>query len=54
MWNYVDLGMGNHLIVHNDVYPEFKKKTKDLPPHEIYAKWVDIALHRKNHRYPAI
>lgn len=43
-WNYVDLGMGNHLIVHEDVYLEFKKKIKGLRPSEIYQKWLDLAV----------
>ncbi len=43
-WNYVDLGMGNHLIVHDDVYSEFKKKIEGLRPPQIYQKWVKIAL----------
>ena len=42
-WNYVALGMGNHLIVHDDVYPAFKKKVKGLIPPQIYQKWVKIA-----------
>ena len=42
-WNDVDLGMGNHLIVHDDVYPAFKKKVKGLIPPQIYQKWVKIA-----------
>lgn len=43
-WNYVALGMGNHLIVHDDVYSEFKKKIEGLRPPQIYQKWVIIAL----------
>ena len=43
-WNYVALGMGNHLVVYDDVYVEFKKKIKGLRPCEIYQKWLDFAV----------
>lgn len=43
-WNYVALGMGNHLVVHDDVYPELKKKIVGLRPCEIYQKWLGFAL----------
>ncbi len=46
-WNYVALGMGNHLVVHDDVYPELKKKIVGLRPCEIYQKWLGFALPKK-------
>lgn len=43
-WNYVYLGMGNHLIVNDSVYIRFKEMLGDIEdPAEIYAKWQDIA-----------
>ena len=43
-WKYVNLGMGNHLIVASIVYDEFAEKIKNFDnPGKIYANWFDIA-----------
>lgn len=43
-WNYVPLGMGNHLIVHDDMFSEFIKELgTDVEPSEAYMKWMHIA-----------
>ena len=43
-WNYVDLGMGNSLIVKSEVYPSFKKLIgKCKSAGEIYQSWIDYA-----------
>ena len=43
-WNYVNLGMGNHLIVADEVYEEFQKLTKDCKSEpEYYQAWLDAA-----------
>lgn len=43
-WNYVNLGMGNHLIVADEVFDEFKKLTKDCKREvEYYGAWQDAA-----------
>lgn len=43
-WNYVNLGMGNHLIVADEVYDEFKKLTKNCKRAvEYYGAWQDAA-----------
>ena len=43
-WHYVNLGMGNHLIVNDAVYPEFAEALGDEEtPAVIYGKWADIA-----------
>jgi len=43
-WNYVSLGMGNHLIVRADIYDCFIEKIgrKTTPP-ERYGRWLDVA-----------
>lgn len=44
-WNYVNLGMGNHLIVRDDAYSEFIEIVgKDTEPSELYGLWFDVAL----------
>ena len=53
-WNYVDLGMGNHLIVHDDEYPDFKKKIKGLHPGQIYQKWLKFALFNKDESFTTL
>lgn len=41
-WNYVNLGMGNHLIVADEVYEEFRRLTEDCKEeHEYYRAWQD-------------
>ena len=43
-WNYVYLGMGNHLIVNDEVYDLFKKEIGDEEsPAEVYLKWISVA-----------
>lgn len=43
-WNYVNLGMGNHLIVNDEVYSKFSEMLGDEnEPSVIYGKWIDIA-----------
>ena len=43
-WNYVDLGMGNHLIVNDEVYNLFKERVgSDKRPSEIYGCWLEVA-----------
>lgn len=43
-WNYVNLGMGNHLIVNDEVNFRFADILGDVDePAVIYGKWVEIA-----------
>ena len=43
-WHYVNLGMGNHLIVSDQVYPEFSRLLgSESEPSEIYGSWAEIA-----------
>lgn len=43
-WNYVNLGMGNYLIVKSEVYPPFKKLiSKCKSAGEIYQSWINHA-----------
>ena len=43
-WNYVNLGMGNYLIVKTEVYPPFKKLiSKCKSAGEIYQSWINHA-----------
>ena len=43
-WKYVNLGMGNHLIVNSKYYEEFAKATKELEePAEYYQNWQSVA-----------
>ena len=43
-WNYVNLGMGNHLIVNDEVYDLFKEELGDEErASEVYRKWVGVA-----------
>ena len=43
-WVYVNLGMGNHLIVRQDRYNEFAPLISDCKsPGEIYQRWLDFA-----------
>ena len=44
-WVYVNLGMGNHLIVRQDRYAEFNSLiAKYKSPIEIYQNWLESAL----------
>ena len=48
-WQYVNLGMGNHLIVSNQVFGEFKGLTMDIKrASELYGKWYDVAIQITN------
>ena len=39
-WNYVNLGMGNHLIVRDDMIALFMEQIgEDAEPSEVYMKW---------------
>lgn len=43
-WNYVNLGMGNHLIVNDVVYPQFIEELGvDIEPSVAYMNWMRIA-----------
>lgn len=43
-WNYVNLGMGNHLIVNDAVYEEFMGYIgENDSPSIVYGKWMKIA-----------
>lgn len=43
-WKYVNLGMGNHLVVNKKYYDAFDEKTKDCTdPAEYYQKWQQVA-----------
>ena len=43
-WNYVSLGMGNHLIVNDEVFSSFAEKIDlDAEPSTIYMNWLDVA-----------
>lgn len=39
-WNYVYIGMGNHLIVNDDVIEAFDEKIgEDADPSEVFMNW---------------
>ena len=40
-WEHVDLGMGNHLFLVNDVYNLMKERIDGKTPPEIYQSWRD-------------
>lgn len=43
-WKYVSLGMGNHLIVNEEVYEAFISEfPKDIPQHILYGNWIEVA-----------
>lgn len=43
-WNYVNLGLGNHLIVADEVYEEFRRLTAHCKEEfEFYRDWQDAA-----------
>ena len=42
-WNCEYLGAGNHLLIRNDIYDEFKGIIgEDMNPSQIYASWFDV------------
>ena len=43
-WEYVALGMGNHLIVREDYYSEFEPLIAYKSVLEVYMKWKELAL----------
>ena len=44
-WEYVNLGAGNHLIVHMDYAEQFRKKTRQYKkPVELFQNWLEVAL----------
>lgn len=44
-WIHVYLGMGNHLLVSESIYDEFKEETKDVSCiSEMYCRWYEAAL----------
>ena len=43
-WNYEYLGSGNHLLIRNDAFEDFKGKTKDAEyPEDMYMLWFNAA-----------
>ena len=43
-WHYVNLGMGNHLIVSDTVYNQFISEfSEDVEPSILYQNWVEVA-----------
>lgn len=45
-WSYEYLGAGNHLLIRNDVYPDFKEVLKSNGaeyPEDVYQIWFDTA-----------
>lgn len=43
-WKYVNLGCGNHLVVADEIYIEFREEIKDIQkPSEVYAAWLNKA-----------
>ena len=53
-WNYVNLGAGNHLIVNDTVYPQFKKLIKNYKHmSKIYRDWAkraDSIINKKGNK----
>ena len=48
-WQYVNLGMGNHLLVADKVFGEFKGRTMDIKrASELYGKWYEVAIQITN------
>lgn len=44
-WKYVNLGMGNHLIVNDDIYSRFTEKLGDYEdPSYVYGMWFRTAM----------
>lgn len=43
-WHYVNLGMGNHLIVNDKVYDKFISEfPNDADPSILYQNWIEVA-----------
>ena len=43
-WHYVYLGMGNHLLIKDEVYEAFRDVfAQDTPPEIYYQNWIDAA-----------
>lgn len=43
-WHYVYLGMGNHLIVHDEVFAPFMEQIgEEAEPSDLNMNWIDIA-----------
>lgn len=43
-WHYVNLGMGNHLIVSDKVYEKFISEfLNDADPSILYQNWIEVA-----------
>lgn len=50
-WQYVNLGMGNHLIVNDEVYDIFRKKIDvDGDPGYVYMNWKSVAKEILNNK----
>lgn len=48
-WQYMNLGMGNHLLVADKVFGEFKGRTMDIKrASELYGKWYEVAIQITN------
>lgn len=42
-WNCEYLGAGNHLLIRNDIYDEFKELIgENTDPSQIYSTWFDV------------
>ena len=51
-WNYVCLGAGNHLLVADEVYPQFKETIKDYTRRgQLYKNWKSNAFNIIKNRY---
>ena len=54
-WTYVNLGMGNHLVVSNEVYKSFSKRMERFTtPPQIYQNWRSAFFHSIGKRHAAI
>lgn len=43
-WNYVSLGMGNHLIVNDEVFAAFTEQIgAETEPSVVYMNWLNVA-----------
>ena len=47
-WHYFNLGAGNHLIVKDSIYNEFRPKAIEIDyerrPAMLYQRWIDFVL----------
>ena len=63
-WKFVYMGAGNHLLVHQSVYPDFEKKIKPKNPVSkvlgllngsaivgTYNRWFEAAIYILNEKY---